>query len=242
MRFIKVVGLALLASLAIGMVASASASAELGIFECTEGTVATGLGSNCLAGGASEKFTVKPITGATFTSKAVGNTVLATSSKTITCTGATNEGVITSLTEDRATIKFTGCTANGGVNCQSLTGASAKEIVAPVSSKIVSILNSNNELKAGLLLAPRNASNVNEVEFECGGVKVKVYGSVIGAVEPEDVSAKSLTVKLTVTNGVQGIPETTNSLRAKFGSGATEKATQEGTALLDFTLNVEVMG
>jgi hypothetical protein len=38
MRFIKIVGLALLASLAVGMVASASASAELGLFECTEGS------------------------------------------------------------------------------------------------------------------------------------------------------------------------------------------------------------
>jgi hypothetical protein len=240
MRFIKIVGLALLASLAISMVASASASATLGIFECAEGTAATGLGSNCLAGGASEKFTVKPITGATFTSKAVGNTVLATASKTITCTGATNEGVITSLTEGRATIKFTGCTATGGVNCQSST-ASAKEIVTPVSSKVVAYT-SGTETKAGLLLAPRTAGNVNEVEFECTGTKVKVYGSVIGAVEPEDKSSKSATVKFAVTGGVQEIAETTNSLRAKFGSGATEKATQEGVALLDFTLNVEVMG
>jgi len=242
MRFIKIVGLALLASLAVSMVAAASASAELGIFQCEKGVGTSNLGSNCLTE-TNGVYTVKPITGATFTSKA-GATVLATPSKKIECTTAKNEGVITSLTEDRATIKFSGCTSSSN-NCQ--TGTETGVLLVPVSSKIVSYTNSSNELKAGLLLAPRNASGENEVKFECGGVTDHVYGSVIGAIEPAgttvaDASSKSFSVKFVVTSGVQAITEKTNSLRARFSSGATEKATQEGEALLDFTLNVEVMG
>ncbi len=235
MRFIKIVGLALLASLAISMVASASASASLGVFECTLGSGTSNLGSNCLAetGG---KFTVKPITGATFTSKAVGSTILATANNTIICLGATNTGEITSLTEDKATIKFTGCTLAGGNSCETSGAPNAKEIVAPVSSKIVSYTNGNDELKAALLLAPRTSGGANEVVIECDGIKVHVYGSVIGSITPEDPASLSFTAKYAVNSGVQEIAESANSLRARFGSGGTEKATQEGEALLDFTL------
>jgi hypothetical protein len=243
MRVIKIVGLAFLASLAISVVASASASAETvtGIFECAEGTASTGLGSNCLAGGASEKFTVKTITGAKTTGKAIGSTVFATAAKEATCTGGTGEGIVTGLTEGFGTIKLTGCTLTGGINCQT-SGASAKEIALPVSSKIVSYLNSSGELRAGSLGAVRNAANANEATLECGGTNVKIYGSVIGSVTPEDTASLSFTGKLVVTQGVQEIQETTNSLRAKFGSGATEKATEEGTAVTSFALKVEIMG
>ena len=238
MRFIKIVGLALLASLAVGMIASASASAELGVFECVAGSGTSNLGANCLTsvGGT---FTVKNITGATFTGKA-GTTALKSGSNEIKCTSATDEGVITSPTADRATIKFNGCTASSN-NCSTSNATTSKEILIGVSSKVVSYTE-NSVLKAGLLLEPRTG-NENKIEIECGAVKDKVYGSVIGAIEPEDTSAKTATVKFVVTSGVQAIAESTNSLRAKFGSGATEKATQESTeGLLDFTLNVEVMG
>ncbi len=242
MRFIKIVGLALFASLAVGMVASASASATLGIFECTAGSGVSNLGSNCLTSTGGE-FTVKAITGATFTSKSVGgNTILTAGTKKIECAAATNEGVITSLTEDRATIKFTGCKEEpSGVNCET-SGSGSGNLTVPVSSKIVSYTEGTN-LKAGLLLAPRNSTGVNELSFSCTGTAVKVYGSVIGAVEPEDTASASATVKFAVNaSKEQEIQESSNSLRAKFAAGNTEKATQAGGALLDFTLQVEVMG
>src|SRR5271163_4846496 len=130
MRSIKVVGLALFASLAISMVASASASATVGIFECVLGVGTSNLGSNCLTltGGT---YTVKEIVGATFTSKASGATILAAGTKEIECKAATNEGVITSLTEDRATIKFTGCEEKpSGAKCE--TGAGSGVLLVPV--------------------------------------------------------------------------------------------------------------
>jgi hypothetical protein len=240
MKFVKIVGLAFAAAFVLGMVASASASAaSIGIFECEAKTGGKYEDSACLkevsSGG---KFEEKEIGGATYTSKAIGTTVLATAAKEVKCTGATNEGVITNRTEGRATIKFTGCKEGSGNNCS--TSGTGSEIVTAVSSKIVTY--TETTLKAGLLLAPRNASGANETVFKCAGTEVKVYGSVIGAVTPESEMSQSATVKFVVSGGAQKIPETTNSLRAKFASGATEKATQEGEALLDFTLKVEVMG
>jgi hypothetical protein len=242
MRSIKVVGLALFASLAISMVASASASATVGIFECVLGVGTSNLGSNCLtlAGGT---YTVKEIVGAKFTSKATSTTVLTAGTKKIECTGATNEGVITSLTKDRATIKFVGCEEKpSDAKCET-SGSGSGNITAPVNSEIVSYLNSSSELRAGLLLAPVNSAGENKLEFECVGTKVKVYGSVIGAITPESTTKLSFTVNFALkTSGEQEIPESSNSLRAKFGSSVTEKATQKGEALLDFTLEVEIMG
>jgi hypothetical protein len=80
MTSIKIVGLALFASLAISMVASASASATLGVFECVLGVGTSNLGSNCLtlAGGT---YTVKDIVGAKSTGKAIGGTVLSVGTK-----------------------------------------------------------------------------------------------------------------------------------------------------------------
>lgn len=244
MKFIRIVGLALLAACAVGMIASASASATLGIFECEKGTATTGLGSNCLAetGGT---FTEKEIIGETFTSKAIGSSVLTQASGTaITCTGGTNEGVVTSRTEDRATIKFTGCTATGGSACSS-TGASAKEIVSPVSSKIVSYLENGTTLRAGLLLAPRNAANQNlQSNITCGTLAVEVRGSVIGAISPEDVMSQSFTVKFALNaSNKQVIPDTVKPFEAKIGAtGSFEAATEKAETLLDFPLKVEIMG
>jgi len=240
MRLINTVGLALLASLAVGMLASASASATLGGFECVAGTGNSGLGANCLAetGGT---FTIKAITGAKSTGKAVGSTVFATATKQVTCTGGTGEGVVTGPTEGFGTIKITGCReGSSGVNCET-SGAGAGVLVFPVSTKIVSYLQ-NSILKVGLLGAVRNAAGANEVTIECAGTRVTLYGSVIGSVEPEDTASLSFTGKLVVTQGVQEIQETTNSLRAKFASGATEKATETGEAVTSFALKVEIMG
>ncbi len=240
MNPIRTIGLTLLASLAVSIVASASASATLGLFKCEPGIGNSSLGANCLAetGGT---FTVKAATGARSTSKAGGETILAVGAKEIRCTAATSEGEVTSLTEGRGTIKFTGCAESpGGISCES-PGAGAKEIVVPVSSKIVPYIEATT-LKAGLLLGPRNSRGENKLELECSGIKVKVYGSLIGSVAPEDEMSLGITSKWVVNGGVQAIPETTNSLRAKFGSGATEKASEEGEALHGFASKVEVMG
>ncbi len=241
MRLIKTVRLAVLASLALSMAASVSASATLGGFECVAGTGTSGLGSNCLAE-AGGTFTVKPLTGAKSTGKLVGSTVFTAGTKKIECTSGSGEGIVTSLTEGYGTAKATGCKEEpSGVNCES-SGAGPGTLVFPVSVKIVSYLNSNGELKVGLLGALRNATGANEATFECAGTRVTLYGSVVGSVDPEDTMSLSFTAKLVVTGGVQEIQETTNSLRAKFASGATEKATEAGTGVTSFALQVEIMG
>jgi hypothetical protein len=244
MRFIKIVGLALLASLAVGMVASATASAELGLFECVSEPGKGSLNPECLkfVGGSGNEFSVKPVTGTNFTGKALSaNTVLTSGANSIVCTGALTTGKATSLTESVLTIKFTGCKNQGGVNCETAGAPNSTTIEAPLSGKIVSV-GSGSSLKAGLLLAPRNAAGANLLTINCTGSAVKVYGSVIGSIGPEDAQELSLQTTFKVNGGVQEIEEATNSLRAVFAGGATNKATQEGVGLIDFALKVEVMG
>jgi hypothetical protein len=146
------------------------------------------------------------------------------------------------LTEGVGTIKFTGC-KSGSNNCETAGAPNSSTIEAPVSTKIVSV-GSGSSLTAGLLLAPRNAAGANLLTINCSGSNVKVYGSVIGSVGPEDAQELTLvtTFKLNSAGTEQAIPETTNSLRAVFGGGATNKATLEGVGLRDFALKVEVMG
>jgi len=216
-------------------------SASVGVLQCEKvsagsGTFAT---AGCLNEGAPSEFEEKEIAGATFTSKSIGGTVFAFGGNELACTAGTSEGVITSRTEDRATIKFTGC-KEGAINCET-SGAGTGVLLIPVSSKVVSYT-SGTSVKAGLLLAPRTSGGANELTFECAGTKVKMYGSVIGAAEPEDTATSSITAKYALAGEVQAIPEATNSLRVKLGSGVTDKTTEEGTAVLGLTLQVEVMG
>jgi len=246
MQLIKLIGLAFLASLAFAIVTTASATARgLGILECVNVGPNNG-GFNdaaCLVEGGSHEYKENEVVGETFTSKASSTTVLATSGRKIECLGAMNEGEVTSRTEDEATVRFTGCKeAASGVECKS-AGASAKEIETAVSSKIVS-LGSGTSLVAGLLLSPHNAGGENVMEFECVGTQIKVYGSVIGSIGPESLMSLSFTATLAVdsTTKEQEIEETTNSLRAKFAGGSTEKATLASVVLLDFPLRVEIMG
>jgi hypothetical protein len=196
--------------------------------------------ASCLKEGGTKEFEEKGITGAKFTAKAIAATIITAGAKKVECTGATSEGVVTSSTEDVATIKYTGCVeVSSGGNCES-TGAAAKEIVVPVSSKIVSYEGPSTN-KTGLLVSPRNSSGENKTEFECVGTKVKVYGSVTGALTPGGEMSLSFTAKWQLNAaGENTIKDVGNELRVKFGAGATEKATQAGEALLDFTLKVEV--
>jgi len=212
-------------------------------FECAQVTAGSGKynEASCLKEGGTKEFEEKGITGARFTAKAAGTTVITASAKKVECTGATSEGMVTSSTEDVATIKYTGCTESpGSINCES-TGAAAKEIVVPVSSKIVSYEGPSTN-KAGLLVSPRNSAGENKTEFECAGTKVKVYGSVTGALTPGGEMSLSFTAKwqLNAAGTENTIKDVGNELRAKFGAAATEKATQTGEALLDFTLKVEI--
>jgi hypothetical protein len=146
------------------------------------------------------------------------------------------------LTESVLTIKFTGCAESpSGSKCETTGAPAAGDLEVPLSAKVVS-LGSGTNLKAGLLLAVRNAKSENSLAFTCVGTAVKVYGSVTGSVGPEDAAELSLVTTFKVNSGAQEDQEATNSLRAQFAGGATEKALQEGVGLIDFALKVEVMG
>jgi hypothetical protein len=211
-------------------------------FECAQVTAGSGKynEASCLKAGGTKEFEEKGITGAKFTAKAIAKTIITAGAKKVECTGATGEGVVTSSTEDVATIKYTGCTEEpSGFKCET-SGAGAGVLVIPVSSKIV-FYEGPSTNKAGLLVSPRNSTGENKTEFECVGTKVKVYGSVIGALTPTGEMSLSFTAKWQLNAGGENtIKEVGNELRVKFASAATEKATLAGEALLDFTLKVEV--
>src|SRR5271168_80922 len=103
MRFIKLVALAFIAALAAGAMMSSTASAVLGISECTKESTASFnyTEAACLTTSSSEtgEFEEREIAGATFTGKALGRTILTSASKAVECSGATESGVITSRTE-----------------------------------------------------------------------------------------------------------------------------------------------
>jgi hypothetical protein len=184
------------------------------------------------SGGTGNEHTVKPALS--------GSAVFTFGAFSLPCTGAQATGKATSLTENVLTIKFTGCKNQGGNNCETAGAPNDTTIEAPLSGKIVSV-GSGSSLKAGLLLAFRNARGANLLTISCSGTAVKWYGSVIGSIGPEDATELSLVTTFKVNGGVQDIEET-NSLRAVFGGGATTKMTLEGVTLLDFALKVEVMG
>jgi hypothetical protein len=112
-----------------------------------------------------------------------------------------------------------------------------------VSSKIVSYLEGTT-LRAGLLIAPRNASGANlQSNIKCGTLAVEVKGSVIGAISPESEMSLSFTVKFALNGTANKIPDTVKPFEAKIGeSGSFEAATEKAEVLLDFPLKVEIMG
>jgi hypothetical protein len=158
MRYIKLVGLALLASLALSMIASGSASATAGIFECV-GEPGTGwtLLPGCLVFGTGGEgdATQKEVVGATFSGKILHSIVLKSGGIELKCTASTNEGRVTSKIEEKATIKFTGCKSEPGAQQCKTAGAAAEELLLPASSKIVSLGEPTNLTGRQLLLLAR---------------------------------------------------------------------------------------
>jgi hypothetical protein len=242
----KMIGLALFTAMAVNAIACAAASASNpAVWRCRKVAVGTGIydDSECLvAQGGAMEYIREQITGATFTTKDVGtSTVTAVSSGTkVECTAATGGGVITSASEGRSTIKFTGCTSEpGGSKCNT-AGAGTGEIVEPTSAKVVDYTEGST-VKAGWLVIPRNASGADELNFTCAGVSVKLMGSAIGSVSTE-LETSSLTVKWlpNKTETENAIPDVI-PLEIKVGSGGLEKATVRTEALLTLSLAADVM-
>jgi hypothetical protein len=222
------------------MIASGSASASAGIFECVEepGTGWT-LKPGCLvfgAGGAGEEYTQKEIVGATFSGKILHSIVLKSGGIELKCTASTNEGRVTSKTEEKATIKFTGCKSEPGAQQCKTAGAAAEELLLPASSKIVSLGEPTNLTGRQLLLL------VHEPAFECGTTMIHARGSAIGTFEFQDLMWTRYTAKWALNaNGEQAITVKEQPLEVNVGSGF-ERATFKGEVLSIFGLQIEVMG
>jgi hypothetical protein len=215
MKHIRTAGLLVLVALAALLVASTSALAAPGVTE-----------------------NGNPITGATFSGSGGATVLKAAGGTEVKCTATSTNGKITSLTQDVATIKFTGCKSNAGSKCFTTSG---EEIVAPVSSKIVEA--PSGSTKAGLLVEPRLPSTgANEIEFKCGTLTIKVKGSVIGNLGEGSNTTFLANYELTANGKENTLKDTANPLLTSVSGGSFEASTQSGTGKITFTLTVKVEG
>ena len=216
MKRIRVIGLALVAVLAISAVASATASAAKPEF------VFAGI-----------KKGLKGKSGA--------GTLETVSKEKVTCAKSTNGGEIEGGNGSKkvtgVVVTFTGCVSSG-FKC-STTGAAAGEIVTKSLSGELGYINKAAKT-VGVDLAPTGGGEF--VEFNCAGgiVKVKVKGSVIGQITPVNkkvLTTEHFTLTFTQTSGKQAIEKFEGGLKdtletSKNGNpfeGSAEAATAEVT-------------
>jgi hypothetical protein len=164
-------------------------------------------------------------------SSSTGLLVFSGSGINLECNSATASGEIESYEDGKATIAATGCQTAFG-KCK--TGSKAGEIVASVTSKLVSYTNSKEEDKVGLLLA------VSQTKITCGGIPLEVKGSVIAALtSQEGKGATSLAFGLNLKEGKQEIEEKEKPLEISVSGGKFEPATLTGE--LSESFEAEVM-
>jgi hypothetical protein len=219
MKRMRIVGLALVALVAMG-IASASASAEPVFFGKAEigGTVGhvafTGTGGTAFLEGKTSKLKIE-------------------------CKAETAAGEVTGPTSTAKNItKFTSCeVATLALPCES-TGAAAKEIV---TNALIGELGGVTASLPGIRLKPE--SGIYLAEFQCagGGVLVKVKGSVIGSLSGATATtveagklATSMKLTLAQTGGKQkyqkfltGGEEQLTSVVSEFNSEKGEYVTHE---------------
>lgn len=158
MKRIRLMGLALLALFALGILVASSASAEL---------------PEILPVPTVEKP-------AKFTSEA-GEVELETTVGTrVTCKKAKNKGEFDTQDEGFVLVDFEGC-KDEGANCNS-PGDAAGVILTFGNMEAVDIL-PGGVLRLGLWIEPEEEEKIADLTFTCGVVKVTMLGSVIGAVE-----------------------------------------------------------
>jgi hypothetical protein len=214
----KVLGLALVAVLALSALASASA------FGAVKGELVNSSGAAVKG-----KITLAQKT----------SQVLETlAGVKVTCTSANGEGEASSTTN--ASIKgvtFKGCTKSTGGKCKTV-GAAAEEIK-------IGQLNVEAERNAGLTEDLVLTELASEVEFECAEVKIKVKGGgkFVATVTPQGTLTKSFTLAASCSSaGMQALTSYTNhagtaktiseaeGLLTKIGTGAFEGSCQAGEA------------
>jgi hypothetical protein len=218
MKYMKMIGLALLAVCAMTAVATATASAALPEFSKT---------------------------GATVTGKAVGGTTLETKKGTkVTCTGGTTSAgtVASEKTITKSKITFTGCKSSGFA-CTTEKAKEGELITNAVVGKLGYINAAKKEV--GLLIAPE-AEGGNFITFNCVGslIKTVVTGSVICPIGKVNTLTTTFTLACKQTKGIQSVlkfeggPE--NFLKTSINGGAAEQSGQEGEATLTDSVALEI--
>ena len=165
LRGIKIIGLSLVAMLALAAFAAASASASQPSAELESGTF--------------------PVS---FTGSGGEGTleVLPTPTRTVTCTSNSSKGNIASATTvNKVNVIFKGCTSTGPfgikVNC-STSGAATGEIISTSLKGSLFYLTAGSNA-AGTDLEPESGTEF--AKFTCGGLEtLTVTGSVVGKLTP----------------------------------------------------------
>jgi len=223
MKIARLVGLMLVAVMAVSLAVASSAFAE-------------------------PEF--KPV-GGTFTGTS-GTSKLVAGSNSITCTTDTSKGTISSATlAGGVTVDFSGCksTGSGGSNCtvKSTNTSNAGLILTNTLHGILGLsLTSGASTGVALLLLPSAAGSKEFVKIEsnkCTTTTTAVEGSVAGAVTP--VGKSQITGKLTFLPGTEGEsiktfdPSTGGKVSPELEAFGIE-ASEETTEALTFSAALEV--
>lgn len=185
LRGIKVMGLSLVAMLALAAFAAASASASQPKAELESGAFPV-------------SFTGSGGTGTL--------EVVPTPTRTVTCTSNSSSGEIASATTTKKVkVVFKGCTSTGPfgikVNCSS-SGAATGEIVSSLLKGSLFYITAGSS-EAGIDLEPESAPEF--AKFTCGGIEtLTVTGSVVGKLTPVNAAfGTSFTLTFTQSAGIQ---------------------------------------
>jgi hypothetical protein len=173
MKQIRTAGLILVAMLAIGALAAATASAALPELVNSKG----------------EALVKKK-----YTSKSGASTLETEKNGAVKCKEGTDTGESTGPKTGTSTVTFTGC-ESASIKCKT-SGAKTGEIITKATSKLVYI--NEKEKTVGLALAATESTIECSILQ-----KLKVRGSVIGVLTPVNTVAEEFTLTFKQKKGVQ---------------------------------------
>jgi hypothetical protein len=154
-----------------------------------------------------------------------GSTTLETvGGQSLTATGVKGSGELTNAIEGAVSFDFTGVKI-GKTACTSAGDATETVLVVKAKLQVVDLMNASKITSSGVAITLPSA-----IGIKCGIVTVEVTGSVLGAVNPVEESAKTH-FEFVKSKGVQGFKECNApeklcekpvSLKASFGLGLEE--------------------
>lgn len=220
MKVARLVGLALVAILAVGAMAASSALA-------------------------SPEFTILP-THPGFTSVAEGASVLRGATTSITCANSFTNGEVTSMdTIGKVAVKYTGCVITKGTcttKVNSLTGKTGEIVTNPIKGLLGTVKTSEAPSGVGLLFEPESGKRFVTFTANACSPEATTNGNVAGEVTPIKKSQPTDKIVLTGSGASQEIKEIVvlgkpvkPELEA-FGGESSETASDLDT----FSSNVEV--